>query len=52
MVYRFMLNNKDRYTVTEMTGLFGVSRSAYYRWIKQGVSDRRDPYSAKSIPSP
>jgi transposase InsO family protein len=36
------MGNKDRYTVTEMTGLFGVSRSAYYQWEKQGVSDRRE----------
>ncbi|GHT92519.1 transposase [Spirochaetia bacterium] len=42
MVYMFMLNNKDRYTITEMTDLFGVSRSAYYRWVTQGVSDRRE----------
>ena len=40
MVYIFMLNNKDRYTITEMTRLFGVSRSAYYRWVTHGVSDR------------
>ncbi|GHT78794.1 hypothetical protein FACS1894130_06040 [Spirochaetia bacterium] len=36
-----MQNNKDRYTVTEMASLFGVSRSACYRWVTQGVSDRR-----------
>jgi hypothetical protein len=42
MVYRFMRDNQERYTVTEMTGLFGVSRSAYYRWVTQGVSDKRD----------
>jgi DNA-binding XRE family transcriptional regulator len=34
------MENKDRYSVTKMTGLFGVSRSAYYRWEKQEVSDR------------
>jgi transposase InsO family protein len=38
-VYRFIRKNKDRYSVTKMTGLCGVSRSAYYRWEKQGVSD-------------
>jgi transposase InsO family protein len=24
-----------------MTGIFGVSRSAYYKWLKEGVSQRR-----------
>jgi hypothetical protein len=43
MVYRFMRDNQERYTVTEMTGLFGVSRSAYYRW----VSDKRDREDAE-----
>jgi transposase InsO family protein len=42
MVYRFIIGNKDRYTVAEMARLFGVSRSAYYQWEKQGVSDRRE----------
>ncbi len=25
----------------EMTGLFGVSRGAYYKWVKAGISNRR-----------
>ncbi|GHT97509.1 transposase [Spirochaetia bacterium] len=37
-----MRNNKDRYPITEMTSLFGVSRSAYYRWVTQGISERRE----------
>jgi transposase InsO family protein len=41
-VYRFIRENKDRYSVTKMTGLCGVSRSAYYQWEKQGVSDLRE----------
>jgi transposase InsO family protein len=41
-VYRFIRENQDRYTVTKMTGLFGVSRSAYYRWEKQGASGLRE----------
>jgi transposase InsO family protein len=49
MVYRFMLNNKERYTITEMTGLFGVSRSAYYRWVKQGISGRREQADAELV---
>jgi transposase InsO family protein len=40
MAYRFMKANRERYTVREMAGLFGVSRSAYYRWAKYGVSGR------------
>jgi hypothetical protein len=34
--YRFMQVNRDRYTVREMAGLFGVSCSAYYRWARYG----------------
>jgi hypothetical protein len=30
MVYRFMSENQDRYTVREMADLFGVSCRAYY----------------------
>jgi transposase InsO family protein len=36
-----MKENKHLYTITEMTVLFGVSRSAYYKWVKYGVSKRR-----------
>jgi transposase InsO family protein len=36
-----MRENHDRYTIREMAGLFGVSCSAYYRWVKYGVSERR-----------
>jgi transposase InsO family protein len=43
------MDTKDRYTVTEMTGLFGVSRSAYYQWEKQGVSDRRERADAELV---
>jgi hypothetical protein len=41
MVYRFIMDNKDRHPITEMTGLFGVSRSAYYKLVKEGASDLR-----------
>jgi hypothetical protein len=39
MVYRFMSEN--RYTVREMAELFGVSRGAYYKGAKYGVSRKR-----------
>jgi len=41
MAYQFMQRNKDQYTIREMAGLFGVSCSAYYKWVKNGVSKRR-----------
>jgi len=41
MVYRFIKENLIQYTIGKMTELFGVSRSAYYRWVKNGVSNRR-----------
>jgi hypothetical protein len=49
VVYRFMLNNKERYPLTEMTSLFRVSRSAYYRWVKQGISERREKADAALV---
>jgi putative transposase len=38
--YRFIQANLERYTVMEMTGLLGVSRGAYYKWVKAGISNR------------
>ena len=42
MAYRFMQINRLRYTIREMAGLLGVSRSAYYRWSRHGISQRRE----------
>jgi transposase InsO family protein len=39
--YRFIQGNRERYPVREMAGLLGVSSSAYYRWAKYGISERR-----------
>jgi transposase InsO family protein len=41
MAYQFMKANKDRHAVKEMAMLLGVSRGAYYKWAKNGVSRRR-----------
>jgi len=41
MAYQFIRANRIRYTVKEMAGLLGVSRSAYYQWTRGGVSPRR-----------
>jgi transposase InsO family protein len=49
MAYRFMKANRDRYTIREMAEVFGVSRSAYYRWAKDGVSDRRSTIDAELV---
>ena len=49
MVYRFMQANRLRYTIKEMADLFGVSRGAYYRWSKHGVSQRREIADAKLL---
>jgi len=49
MAYRFMHGNRDRYTVTEMAGLFGVSRGAYYKWARGGVSQRRSTADAELV---
>jgi transposase InsO family protein len=34
MAYRFIQRNKNRHTIKETAGLLGVSRGAYYKWIK------------------
>ena len=47
--YRFIQENIKRYTVKEMTGLFGVSRGAYYKWLKYGFSNRHNTSDAELI---
>ena len=37
--YRFIKENLGQYTVREMAGLFGVSRGAYYKWLKAGCAN-------------
>jgi transposase InsO family protein len=49
MAYQFMEANQDQYSITEMTGLFGVSRSAYYKWVRNGVSTRRKEEDAELL---
>jgi len=49
MAYRFMKANKDRYTIREMAKLFGVSCSAYYKWARGEVSQRRQEADAELI---
>ena len=38
--YQFVQKNIGLYSVREMTGLFGVSRGAYYKWFKAGCPSR------------
>ena len=47
--YRFMKANQNRYAIKEMAGLFGVSRGAYYKWARNGVSRRREASDAELI---
>jgi DNA-binding XRE family transcriptional regulator len=49
MAYQFMKTNQDRYTIREMAGLLGVSRSAYYQWAKNGGSQRRTEADAELV---
>jgi len=49
MAYRFMQANQHRYPIKEMAALLGVSRSAYYRWVKYGVSTQRQETDAELI---
>jgi hypothetical protein len=41
MVYRFMSEHREEYTVREMAGVLGVSSSAYYKWAKKEASGER-----------
>ena len=38
-----------RYTVREMAGLFGVSRAAYYKWLKTGCSNNGNDPDAELV---
>jgi hypothetical protein len=42
MVYRFMSEHRDEYTIREMARFFGVSSSAYYPWAKKEASGVRN----------
>ena len=49
MVYLFIRENKGIYTVKEMTELLGISRAAYYKWMKHGFSDRQSEADAELL---
>jgi transposase InsO family protein len=49
MAYQFIKANQNRYAVKEMAMLFGVSRSAYYRWARNGASQRRKANDAELV---
>jgi putative transposase len=49
MAYQFMKANQNLYTVKEMAMLFGVSRSAYYRWARNGASQRQKADDAELV---
>ncbi len=49
MAYQFMKANQNEYAVKEMAKLFGVSRSAYYRWARNGASQRRKADDAELV---
>jgi hypothetical protein len=41
MVYQFMQEYRNEYTIWEMTGLLGVSCNAYYRWAQRGIVEEQ-----------
>jgi len=49
MAYQFMRTNRNKYTIKEMAELLGVSRVAYYRWVREGVSVKRKIADAELI---
>jgi len=34
-IYKFMLSNKNRYTIKDMARTLGVARSGYYKWAEK-----------------
>jgi transposase InsO family protein len=40
MIYEFMDNHKNQFSIVKMSQVLGVSRSGYYRWRGRGPSDR------------
>jgi transposase InsO family protein len=44
-----MQAHRADYAVTEMAGLFGVSRSAYYQWLRKGTANRRREADAELV---
>jgi transposase InsO family protein len=44
-----MNENREQYTIREMAGLFGVSSGAYYKWARNGVSQRRSETDAELL---
>ena len=49
MKYRFVKDNRNRYSITKMTTLFGISRGAYYQWLKSGATNRREAEEKKLV---
>jgi transposase InsO family protein len=44
-----METHKNQYSIKEMAGLLGVSRSAYYKWAKGGVPSLRKEADAELV---
>jgi transposase InsO family protein len=44
-----MKENANRYAIKKMAALLGVSRSAYYQWVRNGVSRRREQADAALV---
>ena len=49
MAYRFIKENRGKYTIKEMTGLLGLSCGAFYKWLKHGFSQRRKKADAELL---
>ena len=49
MVYQYVKANQNWYTIKKMAELFGVSRGAYYKWLKRGCPDREKNPDAELI---
>jgi transposase InsO family protein len=49
MAYQFIHENKGEFAVKEMAGLLGVSREAYYQWVRRGFSERQAEMNAELL---
>ena len=42
MQYRVIYQHREEYEVKAMCNFFGVSRAAYYKWVKRSVEQNKD----------
>jgi hypothetical protein len=47
--FRFMKENRERYTISEMAGVLGVTTGAYYYWTRNEASQWKNQADAELL---